>query len=62
MMLSDSICGYVVTNIAGRIAKYFATSLAIENVVNRLRKKSGFCYAPGLPAGIMEASLLDFLR
>src|SRR5664279_3053452 len=29
---------------------------------NRLRKKSGFCYAPGLPASIMEASLLDFLR
>jgi hypothetical protein len=30
--------------------------------LNRLRKKSGFCYAPELPAGIMEASLLDFLR
>jgi hypothetical protein len=31
-------------------------------VFNRLRKKSVFCYAPELPAGIMEASLLDFLR
>jgi hypothetical protein len=37
-------------------------SVRLSILSNRLRKKSGFCYAPGLPAGIMEASLLDFLR
>ncbi len=37
MMLSTSICGIATMNIAGMIAKYFATSLAIENVVNAPR-------------------------
>src|ERR1041385_5501279 len=37
MMLSALSTGNVVANIAGMIAKYFATSLTIENVVNAPR-------------------------
>ena len=34
---SAASCGYVVANAAGMMAKYFATSLAIENVVSEPR-------------------------
>ena len=37
MMFSLSRPGYTAANIAGMIAKYFATSLAIENVVSEPR-------------------------
>ena len=37
MTLRTSSCGKATTNIAGRIAKYFATSLATENVVSAPR-------------------------
>ena len=37
MTLSTFMAGYATANIAGRIAKYFATSLAIENVVSAPR-------------------------
>ncbi len=37
MMFNAFISGYVATNIAGRIAKYLATSFAIENVVSAPR-------------------------
>ena len=36
-MFSAPSAGYVAMNIAGMIAKYFATSLAIENVVSAPR-------------------------
>ena len=52
---SRSSAGYVVTNIAGMIAKYFATSLAIENVVSAPRVMSS-C----LPISTMSISFVGF--
>ena len=37
MTLIESSCGYTAANIAGMIAKYLATSLAMENVVRAPR-------------------------
>src|SRR5512142_16486 len=40
MTLSGAICGNTAMNIAGRMAKYLATSLAMENVVSEPRVMS----------------------
>src|SRR5678816_4463403 len=46
MMLSALSAGYVAANIAGMIAKYFATSFAIENVVSDPRVMNSGTQAP----------------
>ena len=53
MMLRTSSSGNATTNIAGRIAKYFATSLATENVVSAPRVMRS-C----LPISTMSMSLV----
>ncbi|CAB3775156.1 hypothetical protein LMG29542_08538 [Paraburkholderia humisilvae] len=52
---STRSCGYVDANAAGMIAKYFATSLAIENVVSEPRVIS-IC----LPISTISISLVGF--
>ena len=54
-MLSVSSCGNTPTNIAGMIAKYLATSLAIENVVSEPRVMSS-C----LPISTISMSFVGF--
>ena len=49
MILSAFNCGYVVANAAGMMAKYFARSLAIENVVFAPPLRLSRC-----SAGVME--------
>ena len=55
MMLSTSSTGNVAANIAGMMAKYFATSFAMENVVNAPRVMSS-C----LPISTISMSLVGF--
>jgi hypothetical protein len=53
MIFSTSSCGYIPTRAAGMIAKYFAISLAIENVV-RAPRVIRIC----LPISTMSSSLV----
>ena len=55
MMLSAFSTGNAAANIAGMIAKYFATSLAIENVVNAPRVINS-CF----PISTISISLVGF--
>ena len=55
MMFSGAICGKVPTNIAGKMTKYFATSLAILNVVIAPRVTSN-CF----PTSTISISLVGF--
>ena len=56
MMFSLFSSGYIAANIAGMMAKYFATSLAIENVVNEPRVISN-CF----PMATISISLVGLL-